>query len=71
MLYLSTTYRVSALAAEEKLLQQKKEILYNQRILNMRIKNSFFGEELRKSYKVGLQMVLSFFALSSTILTIL
>ena len=40
------------MAAEEKLIQQKKEILFNQRILNLRIKTSLYGEELRKSYKV-------------------
>ena len=40
------------MAAEEKLIQQKKDILFNQRILNLRIKTSLYGEELRKSYKV-------------------
>ena len=59
-MYLSTTYRVSSLAGEEKLLKKKKEIMYNQRLLNMRIKKYFFGEELRKTYKAGLQMLLIF-----------
>ena len=40
------------MAAEEKLIQQKKDILFNQRILNLRIKIFLYVEELRKSYKV-------------------
>ena len=40
------------MAAEEKLIQQKKDILFNQRILNLGIKTLLYVEELRKSYKV-------------------